>query len=140
MLDGPTAGGNPGGKSTNSAKHRRAMAYIEANLGRSITLDDIASSAAMSRHHFAREFRTATGMTPMRYLWSRRVRMAKAMLLGTDALLVDVSIMCGFSSQSHFTTMFKKATGRTPAVWRSQERYNPEVIRCPVDGRVCPVI
>lgn len=129
-----------GGSALSNARHRRAMAFIESNLGKPIGLDDIAKAAAMSRDHFSRAFKDITGMTPVRYLWSRRVRMAKSMLLGTDATIIDVAFMCGFASQSHFTTMFRETTGRTPAVWRREERESPTVIRCPLDGRVCPVI
>lgn len=116
------------------------MAFIESNLGRSIGLDDIASAACMSRDHFTRGFKRVTGMTPVRYLWSRRIRMAKAMLLGTDASIIDVAFMSGFASQSHFTTVLKRATGRTPAVWRRQERMNPAVPRCHADGCICPEV
>lgn len=127
----------PGGR---TKRYDRAMAFIESNLGRPIGLDDIAGAACMSRDHFTRGFKAVTGMTPVRYLWSRRIRMAKAMLLGTDASIIDVAFMSGFSSQSHLTTMFKRATGRTPAVWRRQERMNPAVPRCHIDGCICPKI
>lgn len=129
-----------GGSALSNARHRRAMAFIESNLGKPIGLDEIARAAGMSRDHFSRGFKDIAGMTPVRYLWSRRIRMAKAMLQGTDTSIIDTAFICGFASQSHFTTMFRKSTGRTPAVWRREERENPTVIKCPVDGRICPVI
>ena len=142
MPDDPNSHNEPmlGGSAQFNALHRRALAFIEASLGKPIALDHIASAAGMSRHHFTRSFKEAVGMTPMRYLWSRRIRMSKAMLLGTDTSIIDVSHLCGFASQSHFTTMFRKSTGKTPAVWRREERCDPTLVKCPVDGRVCPVI
>jgi AraC-like DNA-binding protein len=48
----------------------------------------------------------------------RRVDVAKDLMLTTDSSLVEISLKCGFSDQSHFTRVFAKATGETPGRWR----------------------
>jgi AraC-like DNA-binding protein len=48
----------------------------------------------------------------------RRVDVAKDLMLTTDYSLVEISLKCGFSDQSHFTRVFTKATGETPGRWR----------------------
>ena len=97
-------------------RKRMALDYIEANLSRDITLAEIAGAAALSPYHFSRSFKATIGTTPVRYVWSRRVELAKR-LLRTAMPLIDVAAAAGFSSQISFTTAFKQATGATPAAW-----------------------
>ena len=58
------------------------------------------------------------GVTPQRYLATRRIEMAMRMLRSSTDPLVAVSLSCGFSSQSHFSKLFKKVTEVTPATYR----------------------
>ena len=97
---------------------QRAIEYIEANLHRVIRLDEIAAAAALSPYHFTRAFGDAVGVTPVRYVWRRRVERAKALLRTRELPLAMVALECGFSGQSHFTTVFKRETGRTPLQYR----------------------
>lgn len=99
-------------------KLRKAREYIEDNLTRPITLEEIASSASMSAYHFTRSFKAAVGCSPVKYVWGLRVERAKRLLNTTMMPLADVALASGFSGQSHFTTMFRKITGVTPAAWR----------------------
>lgn len=100
------------------ARRRRVLEFIEANLSKPITLTELAQVAALSPYHFTRAFRREMGATPMRYVWHRRARLAKRMLLDPGMPLVAIAHACGFASQSHFTTAFKADTGATPAAWR----------------------
>lgn len=101
---------------------RRVQNFIEANLSKPITLGEIASHAALSQYHFVRAFRASVGVPPLRYVWYRRVEKAKRLMATTDIPLAEVSLSCGFSTQSHFTTTFKRNTGMTPAAWRATNR------------------
>lgn len=60
------------------------------------------------------------GITPLQYVWKRRVEKAKRIMQTTELPLSAVAHMAGFSSQSHFTTVFKHTTGMTPAAWRKE--------------------
>lgn len=100
------------------ARRRRVRDYIEANITRPITLVELASVANLSVYHFCRQFKNEMGVTPQRYLATRRIEMAMRMLRSSADPLVAVSLSCGFSSQSHFSTLFKKVTGVTPATYR----------------------
>lgn len=99
-------------------KHKRVLTYIEDNLHRQITLAELAAVANLSQYHFGRKFKNRLGMTPLQFLANRRVEAAKHRLRSTSESLVEVSMSCGFASQSHFNTVFKKVTGTTPAVYR----------------------
>lgn len=99
-------------------RRKKALDFIEANLGRHISLGNIADAAAMSPYHFNRAFRATMGITPVRYVWARRVVLAKIMLRDRNMPIAEVALSCGFTTQSHFTTAFRMATGTTPAEYR----------------------
>jgi len=83
-----------------------------------VSLADVASSAGLTRMHFAAQFRAATGLRPHEYLSRRRIERAQDMLVGTGMSLVDVALSVGFQTQSHFTSVFKRYSGQPPRAWR----------------------
>ena len=87
---------------------KRAIDYVEARLDESVSLADVASSAGLTRMHFAAQFRAATGLRPHEYLLRRRIERAQEMLLGTAMSLVEVALSVGFQTQAHFTSVFKR--------------------------------
>lgn len=102
---------------------RRVIDYIESNIGSPITLSDLADVAALSPHHFSRSFRKTFGMSPVRYVWSRRVEVAKRLIIYSTLPLASIAFSCGFSSQSHFTTAFREATGMTPTKYSRSPQH-----------------
>lgn len=102
-----------GGLTRNNA--RRVIEYVEANLGRSVTLWELADVAELSTHHFVRMFKRSLGVTPYQYLLQRRVERAKELLRNRPTSLAEVGLSTGFTSQSHFTSTFHRAVGATPA-------------------------
>ncbi len=97
---------------------RRVLSYIAEHHERELTLGDLASEAAMSTFHFAREFKRATGTTPHQHLLRFRVERAKALLAESQLPLAEVGLRTGFSHQSHFTRLFRRLTGTTPHTYR----------------------
>lgn len=99
---------------------RRALDYIEAHLDGDITLEDLASVAALSRFHFARAFRDAVGMPPHAYVVARRIERAKNLLGSSRLSIADVAWQVGYANPAKFAAQFRKLTGRTPAKWRTR--------------------
>ncbi len=93
---------------------KRVLEYIEAYLGSSTGLSDIAAVAALPPMHFAAQFRVATGMRSHEYLPHRRTEHARTLLTTFGLPLVEIALDAGFKSQSHFTTVFRHITGETP--------------------------
>ena len=111
--------------STSVARHtlapfrlRRAIEFIESNLGQPIGVAEIAAASGISAYHFSRAFRQATGRAPYAYLTERRIACAKAMLTSQEATLTRIAEHCGFSSLSQFSRMFRQETGTTPSSFR----------------------
>jgi transcriptional regulator GlxA family with amidase domain len=97
-----------------AAALRRACRFMEANLGDSLTLDDLAGAAGVSRFHFARLFRVSTGSSPMNYLMQQRIARSQLLLLRRDRSICDIAAALGFCDQSHFSRTFRRMTGQTP--------------------------
>ncbi|MBV8867019.1 MAG: helix-turn-helix transcriptional regulator [Acidobacteriaceae bacterium] len=93
---------------------RRVRAKIEANLDADLTLESLAQETGYSRAHFLRMFRAATGLTPHQYILDLRLKRAQERLREETASIVDVALSCGFSSQSHMTTVFRRHLRTTP--------------------------
>lgn len=90
----------------------RVMALIDEAPEAEHTLASLAAAAGLSRYHFIRVFRRATGQTPHAYLVTRRVNRARALLAaGEDP--ASVAAACGFADQSHLTRTFKRVVGVT---------------------------
>ena len=83
-----------------------------------IKLQDLADEIKVSRRHASRLVLREFGVTYVQKLMEVRLEQSKYQLIYTDNDLYTISVKCGFSSYSYFTTCFKKATGMTPTEWR----------------------
>ncbi len=97
---------------------RRAKEILTANLDGSVTLRDIAADCGLSTSHFARGFRVSVGVSPHRWLQSRRIERAKGLLSDERLSLSEVALSSGFADQSHFTRVFSCEVGTSPGAWR----------------------
>jgi AraC family transcriptional regulator len=102
---------------------RRVRDVVEERLDDDLSLEDLAAAAGLSRAHFARSFRTATGQTPYAYLRERRVARAGDLLATSSRPVVEIATLTGFRSQSHLGRVFKAATGMTPGEYRRRVRF-----------------
>lgn len=98
---------------------QRVTQYVDAHLADAITLADMAEVVGLTRMHFARQFKAATGIRPHEYLLRRRIDAAKELLRNSHFKLVDVALGVGFQTQPHFTIVFKRFVGQTPHQWRT---------------------
>jgi AraC family transcriptional regulator len=96
---------------------RRVEEYMRANLGRPLSLQEIAAVAGMSLYHFARGFREATGRPPHRYLMELRLCEARTLLHDPRLPIGEIARTVGFT-HSHFTAVFTRRMGMTPRAFR----------------------
>ena len=96
----------------------RILEYIEAHLDQELGVIELAAVAGLSPHHFGVAFKTSVGMPPHQFVIDRRIRHALHLLRNEDRSIAQVARAAGFSSQSHFTTSFRRMTGMTPARFR----------------------
>ena len=107
---------HPGGLARWQA--RRALAYIEANLGSKLDTRALADLVAFSKSHFSRAFKRSLGLPPMAYVATRRVERAKVMMASTREQLTQIALACGFADQSHLNRSFRRMVGVSPGLWR----------------------
>lgn len=110
----PEADPSPPARALSPSEVKRAIGFIDANLGAELSVSALADLLGMSASTFARLFKTTVGLTPHRFVLSRRVRRAETLLAG-ELTISAIALATGFSSQSHFTEAFRRSTGRTPA-------------------------
>ena len=99
-------------------KLQRVLTFIAENIGEEITLDKMAKISRMSVYYFARMFKQAVGISPYQFVLEQRLDYGKYLLTETNLPLVEISLRCGCSNQSHFTTVFKQFLGITPKRYR----------------------
>jgi transcriptional regulator GlxA family with amidase domain len=87
--------------------------------------------SAVSEAHFARSFKEAFGVPPHRYLLTRRIERATALLRETDLSITDIAFQTGWSSLGTFGRTFRDITGESPGELRARERaaaHAPEAV------------
>ena len=94
--------------------------FMDRQLESSLTLNEIAKEAALSKFHFIRLFKKMYGQTPYQYLTIVRIEQAKR-LLRTGKSVKEVCFAVGFDSTSSFTGLFKKITGSTPISYKNRQ-------------------
>ncbi|MEX1076567.1 MAG: AraC family transcriptional regulator [Pirellulales bacterium] len=101
---------------------RQIVGRIDAQLGGSISLEQMSSDFGLSASHFARKFRRSAGVSLNRFINRRRLGVAFGLLRLGKSPLSQLSLALGFSSQSHFTRLFHTHTGFTPYGFRKFHR------------------
>ena len=77
--------------------------------------------AGISRRQLERLFKQYLGSLPSRYYLELRLKRARQLLRDTNHSIVQVGLMCGFSSGSHFSTAFGALFGNTPREERQRK-------------------
>ena len=94
------------------------LGWMLEHLDEPLSVDELASRAAMSPRTFARRFRAVTGTTPLQWLVSQRVVLAQRLLETTDDPVELVAHRCGFSTAAGLRQHFQRVTGTSPLAYR----------------------
>ena len=101
----------------------RLIEFMEANLCEDLSLEALAEVVEMSPYQFRRAFIATVGQSSHSWLNERRLDRAKTLLAKTEQPIVRIALDCGFSSQSHMTTLFSKHLDITPNKYRKSVRF-----------------
>lgn len=97
----------------------KAVDHINYNFSSQITMEELCSVSGVSKQHLCLLFRNTLNMRPMEYAAKRRIQEAKALLMGTDKSIEEISEEVGFGSESYFCKLFKRYEGMTPTSFRN---------------------
>ena len=105
----------------------RIMKVINENLGNSkLNVEMLAKETGMSRTQLHRRIKDLTGMTAADFIRNLRLRQAARLLKAEKGLTVtEIAYAVGFTSQTHFSTLFKKQYGKTPTEYMDAANHKP---------------
>jgi transcriptional regulator GlxA family with amidase domain len=100
----------------------RAKDRMDAASHEAWPVQRLAKVSGVSQAHFARSFKDAFGAPPHRYLLTRRLERAKAMLRDTDLSITEIAFATGWESLGAFGRTFRDVTGESPGELRAREQ------------------
>ncbi len=92
--------------------------FIQNNLTKIISVEDLAKEAGMSKSVFFAKFKKHLGQTPVEYILKERINHAKSLLQDTSLNITDICYQSGFNNMNYFIKQFKKLEGITPKQYR----------------------
>ncbi|RWR03087.1 transcriptional regulator [[Pantoea] beijingensis] len=129
--------------------------WIEQNLDKTLSIDEVAAKSGYSKWHLQRMFRTVTKQTLGGYIRERRLTLAAEALHKTQRPVFDIAMQYGYDSQQTFSRVFRKQFSQTPTAYRhsmrrqSLQRQHVYSFDCSenfasfaqrTNGECCPVI
>jgi transcriptional regulator GlxA family with amidase domain len=110
----------------------RAKDRMDAASHEAWPVSRLAEVSGVSQAHFARSFKRAFGLPPHRYLLTRRIERATALLRDTDLSITDIAFVTGWESLGTFGRTFRDVTGLSPSAMRLEAQASaPELDRVP---------
>lgn len=108
----------PSPEATASVHVEKALSFMERSVREKLSVENLAGKLGLSEEHFIRIFRKELGMTPFQYYTRLKVEAASGLLASTRLSVGDISDHFGFENPFHFSKVFKKCTGLSPAAYR----------------------
>ncbi|MFI6644692.1 GlxA family transcriptional regulator [Streptomyces sp. NPDC050504] len=100
--------------------------FITRNIGKQLTVTDLAAHAHVSERQLTRIFKTELGTTPSVYIESARVELARNQLESTDVTLDRIATVCGFGTTDTLIRAFRRRLNTTPTEYRLRFRSSGE--------------
>ena len=99
-----------------------AVEYIRANVGKPITLEELAEIAKLSPFYFSRMFKRETGFAPLEYVINTRIEHAKTLLLTTGKSVSEIAEEVGYATPGSLINLFVKKVGSSPGQYRKSHK------------------
>ena len=98
----------------------QAIQYIRTNIGKAISVEDLASSVCLSTSYFAHMFKRRTGFSPADYVINSRIERAKVLLVRTQKPIGEIAEEVGYATSGSLINLFVKKVGSSPKQYRSE--------------------
>lgn len=96
--------------------------YIERNLKKGISLEDVANHVNISTYYLSKIFKKEMGVNFITYVTDRKMDLAKEMLVNTEIPVLNIALDLAYNEANYFSKAFKKKTGLTPSEYREKVR------------------
>jgi AraC-like DNA-binding protein len=104
-----------------------ALSMLCSDVAHSWTIDELASSVALSRSALVIRFRRVVGESPMRYLAQLRMSRAAALLMTSQLSVREIAEATGYGNEASLSKAFKRKVGHSPGAYRSAARVGDVV-------------
>ena len=94
---------------------KKSVEYINENFREPLSVGALAKICGVSENYYRRIFGKCMGISPLKYINSKRIEAAKALIVSGYYRISEISDMCGFSEHKYFCSVFKKETGKMPS-------------------------
>jgi len=111
---------------THDERMKRVLEHIHEHISDSISVEELAGVASVTKSYFIRLFKYEFGLSPVQYINRKKVERAQLLLFTTDKAVKEVAYTLGFSDQNYFIRLFRKVTGTTPKIWKDTFRHYRE--------------
>ena len=92
--------------------------YIENNIDRAITLDELANEVNLNKTYFVKRFKALFEETPIKFILDMRIEKAKKLMVSENLSIQQVAERVGFNSLHYFSSVFKQIEGVAPTEYR----------------------
>ncbi|MBK0096527.1 superoxide response transcriptional regulator SoxS [Erwinia sp. S63] len=103
--------------------------WIDENLDKALSIDEVAAKSGYSKWHLQRMFRTVTKQTLGGYIRERRLTLAAEALRQTQRPVFDIAMQYGYDSQQTFSRVFRRQFSQTPTAYRHTMRRQAMIQR-----------
>ncbi|MBQ0021492.1 MAG: helix-turn-helix transcriptional regulator [Bacteroidales bacterium] len=101
----------------------KVMRYVNENIKKEITNDELAELACVTKSHLGRMFRNSLGISPLQFVIHYRVKCAQRLLMTTEYSISQIAAEVGYDDVSYFIRVFRKGIGITPQEYRNRLKY-----------------
>lgn len=98
-----------------------SVRYMEQNLSRRISSEELACRAHLSKNYFIKLFKRQTNVTPQQLLDTLRIQKAAHLLKYSELSITEIAAAVGYDDPLYFSRRFRKRTGRSPSRFRAEE-------------------
>lgn len=114
----------------------RAAHYFKDNYNKQISIEQYAEEHLMSVNWFIHSFKSVMKMSPMQYIISLRIAMAKGYLENSSKNIAEISSEIGYENALYFSRLFKKYTCMTPTEYRKRNKTSKDVKNIDIDAKI----
>ena len=105
----------------------KMLNYIDDNLYKKITMDEISSIFYFNKDYLMRIFKKELDITIMDYINKRRIYNSLELLKNTDDLVIKIALNSGYSSLEYYSETFTKILGVSPLTYRKFTKVNSQI-------------
>lgn len=104
----------------NDERLAKLLDYINQNVSKTVSIEELADKACLTKSYLIRVFRQHLGITPLQYVIQKKIKYAQNLLLESDMSVQEIAKSIGIPDVSYFIRLFKKNIGFTPQEYRQK--------------------